>query len=91
MVDENGNKDIRFTCEADCGGAGLEIAMSKDNKSAIVHLNNIAIWDRKHRDGDAEALESGVDDKVFRLDRIDIRECAELMTERKEVASLQQE
>jgi hypothetical protein len=89
MIDENGKKEIRFTCEADCGGAGLEIAMSKDNKSAIVHLNVISIWDRKHPDGDTETLESSADDKVFRLDRVDNAECSELMTDRKEVASLQ--
>jgi hypothetical protein len=89
MVDENGKKEIRFTCDADCGGAGLEIAMSKDNKSAILHLNVIAVWDRKHPDGDAESLGGGADDKVLRLDRVDIKECAELMIDHKEVASLQ--
>ena len=47
MIDEDGNKDIRFTCDAACGGSGLEIAMSQDNKSAIAHLDMIAIWDRK--------------------------------------------
>jgi hypothetical protein len=33
-------------------------------------------------------LEGGADDKVFRLDRVDASECAEL-TGHKEVASLQ--
>jgi hypothetical protein len=89
MVDEDGNKDIRFTCEPECGGSGLEIAMSKDGKSAIVHLEAIGIWDRKHPDRDGMALEGGKDDKMFRLDRVDANECAELMDGHKEVASLQ--
>jgi hypothetical protein len=89
MIDEDGNKDIRFTCDAACGGSGLEIAMSQDNKSAIAHLDMIAIWDRKHPDRDAEALDSGTDDKVFRLDRVDNGECTELFTDHKELASLQ--
>jgi hypothetical protein len=89
MIDEDGKKDIRFTCDAACGGSGLEIAMSQDNKSAIMHLDMIAIWDRKHPDGDAEALDGGTDDKVFRVDRADNGECAELLAEHKELASLQ--
>ena len=89
MVDEDGKKDIRFTCDVECGGGGLEIAMSKDNKSAIVHLEVIGVWDRKHPDGDAVTLEGGTDAKLFRLDRVDISECAELMDGHKEVASLQ--
>jgi hypothetical protein len=89
MIDEDGNNDIRFTCDAACGGSGLEIAMSQDNKSAIAHLDMIAIWDRKHPDRDAETLDGGTDDKVFRLDRVDNGECTELLTDHKELASLQ--
>jgi len=89
LIDEDG-KQIRFSCDVDCGGGGLEIALSKDNKSAIVHLEVIAVWDRKHPDGDTESLEGGADDKAFRLDRIDNKECDELLTEKKELASLQQ-
>ena len=35
------------------------------------------------------AHEGGADDKVFRLERVNNSECAELMPDRKEVASLQ--
>jgi hypothetical protein len=89
MVEEDGQQ-IRFSCEVDCGGGGLEIALSKDNKSAIVHLEVIAVWDRKHPDGETEALEGGADDKAFRLDRVDSKECDELLTEKKELAALRQ-
>lgn len=89
MVDEDGKNDIRFTCDVDCGGGGLEIAMSKDNKSAIVHLDVIGVWDRAHPKREPVTLDGGRDDKVLRLDRVDISECAELMDGHKEVASLQ--
>ena len=73
MVDEDGKKDIRFSCDVDCGGGGLEIAMSKDNKSAIVHLDVIGVWrDGAHPKRDAITLEGAGDDKVFRVDRVDI-------------------
>ncbi|HLZ01328.1 MAG TPA: hypothetical protein VKR55_04155 [Bradyrhizobium sp.] len=90
FVDEDGNKEIRYSCEADCGGGGLEIALSKDNKSSIVRLAEIAIWDRKHPEGEVEALDGGADDKVFRLDRVDNRECDELLTKHEEQAALRQ-
>jgi hypothetical protein len=88
MVEEDGNRAISFSCDVECGGGGLEISMSKGNKSAIVKLEVIGVWDRKHPDRDAVTLEGGVDDKVFRLDRVDASECADL-TGHKEVASLQ--
>jgi len=86
---EDGAKEIHFNCDEDCGGVGLDIAMSKDSKSVIVHLESIPIWDRKHPDGEAQTLEAGADDKVFRLDRVDNAECAELLRGNKELASLQ--
>jgi hypothetical protein len=89
MIADEGTKEIRFTCDVECGGGGLDIAMSKDNKSAIVHLEVIGVTDRKHPKRDAVTLEGGADDKVFRVDRVDNAECAELMPGHKEVASLQ--
>jgi len=87
MVDEDGQKAISFSCDVECGG-GLEIAMAKDDRSAIVKVDVIGVYDRKHPKGDAVTLEGGADDKVFRLDRVDNSECAELPNH-KEVASLQ--
>lgn len=91
MVDEDGKKEIRFSCDVDCGGGGIEVAISKDNKSMIMHLDAIAVWDRKHPDGEAESLQGGKDDKVFRLDRVDPGECAELLVDKDKVAALQPE
>jgi hypothetical protein len=88
LLSADGHDEITFTCDADCGGGGLEIAMPKDNKSAIVRLEAIAVWDRKHPDGETISLQGGTDDKVFRVDRVDNKECAELLTKRDEVAEL---
>ena len=87
-ADDDGN-NIRFSCDVECGGGGLEVALSKDDKSAIVHLEAIAIWNRKHPDGESDSLQGGTDDKVFRLERVDAKECAELIGHQ-EVASTQQ-
>jgi hypothetical protein len=87
-ADDDGS-NIRFSCDASCGAGGIEVALSKDDKSAIVHLEAIAIWNRKHPDRDSDSLQGGADDKVFRLERVDAKECLELIGHQ-EVASAQQ-
>jgi hypothetical protein len=91
VVGEDGKTVIGFVCETGCGASGIEIAMSRNSKTAIVHLDSIGVWDRNNPDGDAITLEGGADDKVLRLDRVDANECAELMDDHREVASLQRE
>ncbi|WP_076865750.1 hypothetical protein [Bradyrhizobium mercantei] len=81
--------EIRFECGVDCEGGGISVALSKDDKSAIARLSSIRMWNRNKPDDDAsEELIAGADDKIFRVDRADTRECAELVTDRKELAAL---
>lgn len=87
-ADDDGS-NIRFSCDVECGGGGIEVALSKDDKAAIVHLEAIGIWNRKHPDGDGDSLQGGADDKVFRLERADAKECSDLIGHQ-EVASAQQ-
>lgn len=89
LIDDEGKKETSFSCGAECGGGGFEIALAKDDKSVIVHVDTIGIYDRKHPDGDLLTLEGGKDDKVFRLDRVDAAECAELLPKPKQTASVQ--
>ena len=89
IVPENTNGEIRLGCGVDCEGGGIEVAVSKDDKSAIIRLERIRIWQNNKPDDEAEhALVAGTDDKIFRLDRADNRECASLATDRKELAAL---
>ena len=46
----DGKQEISFSCDVECGGGGLEVAMAKDDKSAIVNLEVIGVYDRKHPD-----------------------------------------
>jgi hypothetical protein len=79
FVAGDAGNEIRFSCAVECGGGGLEIALSKDDKFAIVRLESIALWDRRKPDSEGETLQGAADDKVFRVDRVDNRECAELL------------
>ena len=88
IVAENSGGEIRLGCGVDCEGGGIEVAM-KDEKSALIRLERIRIWERNKADDDASNdLVAGADDKIFRLDRADLHECSELVTDRKELAAL---
>jgi len=89
VVAENTGGEIRLGCGVDCEGGGLEAALSRDDKSAIVRLERIRIWQNNKPDDEAEdSLVAGADDKIFRLERADNRECASLVTDREELAAL---
>jgi hypothetical protein len=74
-------------CETGCEGGGLRIEIADDNRSAIVRLGRIVI--SPHGKSERErTLEGGADDRVLRLDRASLKDCAPLMTGRDEVAAL---
>ena len=88
VVAEKSGSEIRYGCGVDCEGGGIEVAM-KDDKSALIRLERIRIWERNTPDDDASNyLVAGADDKIFRVDRAELRECAELVTDRKELAAI---
>lgn len=89
VVAQDRGDEIRLGCGVDCDGGGIQVAM-KDDKTAIVQVERIRVWDRKKPDDDAGDARLGADDKVFRVDRADLRDCAELVTDRKELAALRQ-
>ena len=89
VLAEDAGNQIRFGCGVDCEGGGINVALSKDEKSAIIRLERIRMWNRNKPDDEAaDALLAGADDNIFRVDRADVRECAELVTDRQELAAL---
>jgi hypothetical protein len=89
VVAEDAGNEMRIGCGVDCEGGGINVALSKDDKSAIIRLERIRIWQNNKPDDEAEdSLVAGADDKIFRLDRTDTRECASLVTDRKELAAI---
>lgn len=89
FVPEDRGDEIHLGCGVDCDGGGINVAMSKDDRSAIVRVERVRIWQNSKPDEElSDALVGGADDKVFRLDRADAGECAALVTDRKELAEL---
>jgi hypothetical protein len=81
---------VGFGCSVDCDGGGIGANLAEDNASIMVTLDHgIRIWKGKNFAEDAATeLTSGDDDKAFRLDRADLNECADLVTDRKELAAM---
>jgi hypothetical protein len=89
VIAEDAANEIRFGCGVDCEGGGIDVALSKDDKSAIIRLARIVVWERNKPDDETrDSLLAGADDKIFRVDRADARECFELVTDREELAAL---
>jgi hypothetical protein len=89
FVPEDKGDEIHLGCGVDCDGGGIDVAMSKDDRSAIVRIERMRIWQNSKPDEElSDALVGGADDKVFRLDRVDTSECASLVTDRKELAEI---
>jgi hypothetical protein len=81
--------DLRFGCGVDCDGGGIEIALGHNDSAAMVSVERVRIWQNNKPDDDASGdLVGGADDRLFRLDRTDPRDCASLVTDRKELAAL---
>jgi len=80
---------IDFQCNVDCDGGGISVGLANANNAAIVKLDHIRIWEGNRPDSEAAgALEAGADDKVFRLDRTSVSDCAALVADRKELAAM---
>jgi hypothetical protein len=86
---EDGKRELRFACSVDCDGGGMEVALKDDNRSVLMQVERISVWLHNNPDREAgESLLAGADDKIFRLERVDNRECASLVTNRKELAAM---
>jgi hypothetical protein len=86
---EEAPAETRLGCGVDCDGGGLNIAMGKDDKSVLVRLERVRIWQNDRPDPEAgNELVAGKDDAIFRLDRASLDECRSLVRDRKELAAM---
>ena len=71
---------LHLGCGVDCDGGGLTIEMVNADKSIMVRLARVAIWDLSKPDGeDRDSLEGGADDRAFRLDRVKLDACKKMI------------
>ena len=80
---------IDFECHVDCDGGGVNVSLANSDNAIILKLDHIRIWKSNAPDAEAAgALQAGADDKIFRLDRTSLNECASLVADRKELAAM---
>jgi hypothetical protein len=84
-----GEISARFGCSVDCDGGGIGIDLTKDNHAAILRVERVRIWRNNKPDEEASySLEAGQDDHIFRLERVDDKQCYSLVTDREELAAM---
>ncbi len=80
---------LHIGCGVDCDGGGISIEMANSDKSTIVRLNEVAIWNSDKPNDERGSLNAGADDRMFRLDRADLDACRSLMDSSEEFAAKQ--
>lgn len=79
---------LQINCGVDCDGGGITVELANDDKSMLIRLDAIRIWQNNKPDDEGFSLSGGADDRVFRLDRVDVAQCRSLVTDRKELAAM---
>jgi hypothetical protein len=90
--DKRGAVDVR--CHEGCeGGDGVVIALASDARSIIVKIDSVGLHPADQpADGDGYfGFEGGAQDRVFRLERVDLDKCKSLIKDGAAVAELQPE
>ena len=90
MASQESADKLVLGCGVDCDGGGLSVEMVNADKSVMVRLDQLAIWNRAKPDDERGAFNGGADDKAFRLYRVSMDECKSLMPKDDDLASLEQ-
>jgi hypothetical protein len=79
---------LHLGCGVDCDGGGISIEMANGDQSTLVRIDQVAIWNKDKPDAERDGFNGGADDKVFRLDRVDLDACKSLISETEGVAAM---
>jgi hypothetical protein len=69
---------LHLGCGVDCDGGGLSVELTNSDKSVLVRLGNLAIWNSDKPDAERDSFGGG-DDQLFRLDRVGMEQCRSLL------------
>jgi hypothetical protein len=79
---------MHLGCAVDCDGGGTPVELAHADKSTLIRLDSIRIWQDNQASDEDFDLSGGADDRVFGLDRAKLDECRALVTDRKELAAM---
>ena len=72
---------MQIGCGVDCDGGGISVEMVDADKSVLVRLESVGMWNDSKPDDERINLDGGADDRTFRLDRVTLEQCKSLMPE----------
>jgi hypothetical protein len=87
VLEESADK-LHLGCGVDCDGGGISIEMANADKSTLVRVEQVAIWDNSNPDAERTGFDGGADDHLFRLDRVDLEQCRPLITADESLAAM---
>ena len=79
---------LHLGCGVDCDGGGISVELSHADKSTLIRLDRIRIWNGAQVEDEGMDLSGGADDRIFRLDRAPLDNCRSLVTDRAELAKI---
>ncbi len=79
---------LHLGCGVDCDGGGVSLELANGDKSTLVRIDRVAIWNNDKPDAERDGLSGGADDKVFRLDRVSLDECKALIRASEDLAAM---
>jgi len=88
MTSQVSADNLQLGCSVDCDGGGLSVELANADKSVLVRIDRIGIWNSANPDAEPENLEGGADDRIFRLDRVSLDHCRSLITDSDELAAM---
>lgn len=88
VANEQAPDKLQLNCGVDCDGGGISIELANNDRSTLIRLDRIRIWQNNNPDDEGADLSGGADDRVFRLDRARLEECRSLITDREELAAV---
>ena len=72
---------MHLGCGVDCDGGGISIEMTNGDKSTLISVDSVAVWDMTNKDAERAGFDGGADDHLFRLDRAKLDACQSLIEE----------
>jgi hypothetical protein len=87
-ISEDKTDKLYLGCGVDCDGGGISVELAHADKSTLIHLDRIRIWQNNKPDDEGLDLSGGADDRAFRLDRVKLEQCRSLVADRKELAAM---
>ncbi len=87
-ISEDKTGKLYLGCGVDCDGGGISVELAQADKSTLIHLERIRIWQNNKPDDEGLDLSGGADDRAFRLDRVKLEQCRSLVADRKELAAM---